>query len=58
MNRSRRVVRFAMSNEVEQQRARRATFTPERAVDSSNVGIWLGLAAVLWTLIALPAFML
>jgi hypothetical protein len=58
MNKSRRVVRFALSSELHQQNAPRARFSPERGIEGQNVGVWLGLAAILWSLIALPALII
>lgn len=49
-------VRFAVSYTDEERRFARPQFTSERAVDTSRLGIWLGLATVLWLLIALAAF--
>ena len=49
-------VRFAVSYTDEERRFARPRFTSERAVDTSRLGIWLGLATVRWLLIALAAF--
>ncbi|OWK31932.1 hypothetical protein [Sphingomonas mucosissima] len=49
-------VRFAVSYTDEDQRFARSRLTSERAVDTSRLGIWLGLATMLWLLIALAAF--
>lgn len=58
MNKSRRVVRFALSHDVERPQVPRVRLTSEREFDTSRVGVWLGLAAILWSLIAIPAFMM
>lgn len=58
MNKSRRVVRFALSHDVECPQVPRVRLTSERELETSRVGVWLGLAAILWSLIAIPAFMM
>ncbi len=55
MNKDRKQVRFVMSYKDEARRFGRPRFTAERAVETSNLGIWLGLATLLWLLIAIPA---
>lgn len=49
-------VRFVLSCSDEHRRFARPRFTAERAVETANLGIWLGLAALLWmVLIAFAA---
>ena len=55
MSKDRKQVRFAMSYIDEERRFTRPRFTAERAVETSHLGIWLGLATLLWLLIAIPA---
>lgn len=56
MANDRKHVRFLQSYLDEERRFGRPRLTSERAVETSNVGIWLGLATLLWLLIALAAF--
>ena len=34
------------------------TLAPERGIETSHVGVWIGIAAVLWSLIAIPALVI
>ena len=54
MKERRRVVRFAMSNKGNEPEEMQITLAPERAIETSHVGVWIGLATILWSLIAIP----
>lgn len=55
MNKDRKQVWFAMSYKDEAQRFGRPRLTAERVVETSHLGVWLGLATLMWLLIAILA---
>jgi hypothetical protein len=58
MSQRRRVVRFAMSNKGNEPDQVQVMLAPERGIESSHVGVWIVIATVLWSLIAIPTLVI
>lgn len=58
MDRRQRVVRFALHNNDVSSDGVKAELAPERAIETSRIGLWFGLAAILWAVIALTTMVI
>ena len=58
MSQRRRVVRFAMSNQGNEPEKMQITLAPERGIETAHVGVWIALATILWSLIAIPTLVI
>ncbi len=60
MRKCRKMVRFAVPVRDDSRvgNGDRTSFLPERAVHTVNVGIWIGVAALLWSLLVIPALVI
>lgn len=58
MNHRRRVVRFAMSSVGNEPEGMQTKLAPERVVETSRIGVWIALTAILWSLIAIPTLVI
>jgi hypothetical protein len=47
-----------MSNQRHESEEMQITLAPERGIETAHVGVWVALAAILWSLIAIPALMI
>lgn len=56
MSSARREVRFAVSNVAHEAEDLEVVFAPEREIRTVNIMLWVMLAAILWSLIVIPAF--
>lgn len=56
MSKRRRIVRFVTPRHGTDVQAAKIRLAPERGIHTARVGIWIGLATLLWSLIAIPTF--
>lgn len=58
MNRHVERVKFVVSDRDDNLQGDHIVLRPERGVTTVNVGIWLGAAALLWSLMVIPALVI
>ena len=58
MSKRRRVVRFVMPSNGNGAQPPQIKLGPERALQTANIGVWVGLATILWSLIVIPTFVI
>lgn len=57
MKKANQMIRFVVSNRDDTE-TESVILLPERGVQTANIGIWLGTAALLWSLLVIPALMI
>lgn len=58
MSKRNRLVQFAVSNELTGPEGGQAGVMPERVIDSGHLFAWVGIAATLWSVIAISVLVI